>query len=389
MPQNFTWKAEHLGNNTASPTGTLNLLYSAGTAGAAETGFKFSSAGVITFASGQTFPGTGTGDGTITGITTTSPLSGSGTSGSVALSLNTSALETTLNGVYPQLGAANTFTAANTFSMPITFAGSQTFPGALTSVSASSPLTATTTSGAVTLGLNATTLETTLNGLYAQLAATKNTFTGAATFGGEVQATSATGIGVHATSSAANSNSLEGDETGTDGVGLYAHASGAAGSDTSFPLGVYGLAENGLGVLGVAIGNSSTYGAYGYSAGVWGDTSGNGTSNALGGIAGTADDNAAGYFINDSAGFATVTATNNNSGGITGLLVPVFSAIGAKGVCGINSSGDVACSGQMKTLAAVTGSEEKVEVYSVQSPENWFEDFGSAKLENGHRHRGH
>ena len=244
---------------------------------------------MITFASGQTFPGTGTGDGTITGITTTSPLSRSGTSGSVALSLNTSALETTLNGVYPQLGAANTFTAANTFSKPITFAGSQTFPGTITSVSASSPLTATTTSGAVTLGLNATTLETTLNGLYAQLAATQEHLPGAATFGGEVQATSATGIGVHATSSASNSNSLEGDETGTNGVGLYAHASGAAASDTSFPLGVYGLAENGLGVLGVAIGNSSTYGAYGYSAGVWGDTSGNGTSNALGGIAGTAD----------------------------------------------------------------------------------------------------
>jgi len=65
--------------------------------------------GNITFAPGQTFPG-GTGGGTITGITTSSPLTGSGTSGSVALGLNASALETTLNSVYPQLNAQNSFT---------------------------------------------------------------------------------------------------------------------------------------------------------------------------------------------------------------------------------------------------------------------------------------
>jgi hypothetical protein len=192
---------------------------------------------------------------------------------------------------------------------------------------------------------------------------------------------STTGNGVHATSSAANSNSLEADDSGSDGFALFAHASGGATTGV-FPIGAYGLADNGLGVLGVAISNSSTYGAYGYSAGVWGDTSGNGTSAALGGVAGTADDNAAGYFINNSSGFATVSATNNGTGP-TGTAVPVITAIGAKGVCGMNGSGDVACSGQMKTLAAVAGGEQKVEVYAVQSPENWFEDFGSAKLENG------
>jgi hypothetical protein len=71
--------------------------------------------GLVTFASGQTFPGGG-GSGTITGITTSSPLTGSGTSGTVALGLSTSALETTLNGVYAQLGAANRFQAAATFN---------------------------------------------------------------------------------------------------------------------------------------------------------------------------------------------------------------------------------------------------------------------------------
>jgi hypothetical protein len=71
----------------------------------------------ITFAAGQTFPGAGTG--TITGITTSSPLSGSGTSGSVALSLNTSALENTLNSTYPTLAANNSFGGSNTFAQGV------------------------------------------------------------------------------------------------------------------------------------------------------------------------------------------------------------------------------------------------------------------------------
>src|SRR6478672_11344031 len=59
VTQNFQLQAEPANNNTASPSGTLNLLYGAGTAAPAETGLKISSKGVITFAPGQTFPGGG------------------------------------------------------------------------------------------------------------------------------------------------------------------------------------------------------------------------------------------------------------------------------------------------------------------------------------------
>jgi hypothetical protein len=59
VAQNFQLQAEPANNNTASPSGTLNLLYAAGTAAPAETGLKISSKGVITFAPGQTFPGGG------------------------------------------------------------------------------------------------------------------------------------------------------------------------------------------------------------------------------------------------------------------------------------------------------------------------------------------
>lgn len=59
IPQKFQWQAEPTGNDTASASGAMSLLYASGSAAPAETGLKISSKGVITFASGQTFPGGG------------------------------------------------------------------------------------------------------------------------------------------------------------------------------------------------------------------------------------------------------------------------------------------------------------------------------------------
>jgi len=59
VAQNFQLQAEPANNDTSSPSGTLNLLYAAGTSAAAETGLKISNKGVITFAPGQTFPAGG------------------------------------------------------------------------------------------------------------------------------------------------------------------------------------------------------------------------------------------------------------------------------------------------------------------------------------------
>jgi len=79
----FRWQTEPAGNNTGSPSGTLNLLFAANGATPTETGLNIASNGQITFAKNQTFPGTGTG--TITGVTAGSGLSGGGTSGTVTL----------------------------------------------------------------------------------------------------------------------------------------------------------------------------------------------------------------------------------------------------------------------------------------------------------------
>jgi hypothetical protein len=101
--QKFQWQAEPLGNDTSATSGTLNLLFGQGSAKPAETGLNIASSGLITFASGQVFPGTGT----ITGVTAGADLIGGGTSGNVTLNLNTANV--------PQLNYANAFNALNTF----------------------------------------------------------------------------------------------------------------------------------------------------------------------------------------------------------------------------------------------------------------------------------
>ena len=99
VTQTFQWQAEPTGNNTASPSGTLNLLFGSGSSKAAETGLNIASNGKITFAPGQTFPGTG--NGTITGLTAGTDLTGGGTSGNVTLNLDTTKV--------PQLATNNNF----------------------------------------------------------------------------------------------------------------------------------------------------------------------------------------------------------------------------------------------------------------------------------------
>ncbi len=80
----FQWMGEVVGNDTASPSATLNLLSSTTTTSPAETGFHFNANGTINFAKGQTFPGVGT----ITGVTAGTGLTGGGNSGNVTLNVD-------------------------------------------------------------------------------------------------------------------------------------------------------------------------------------------------------------------------------------------------------------------------------------------------------------
>jgi len=90
ISQHFRWQAEAAGNDTGNPSGTLNLLYASGSGTPAETGLAVNSAGLLTFAAGQTFPGAGT----VTGVTAGLGLSGGGTGGNITLA-NTGVLAVT------------------------------------------------------------------------------------------------------------------------------------------------------------------------------------------------------------------------------------------------------------------------------------------------------
>jgi len=88
--QNFRWQAEPAGNNTANPSGTLNLLYGAGSSTPAETGLKIANNGQITFAPAQSFAGL---SGVVSSVGLSAPssdfiVSGSPVKGSGTLSLN-------------------------------------------------------------------------------------------------------------------------------------------------------------------------------------------------------------------------------------------------------------------------------------------------------------
>jgi hypothetical protein len=152
--QNFRWQAEPVGNNTATASGSLNLLFGQGTSVPAETGLNISNKGIFTFASGQMFPGTGT----ITGVTTGngSGLTGGGASGNLKLSLTS----TCSNGQVLQWNG----TAWVCFS-----AGA----GTITGVTAGTDLTGGGIRNNVTLNLDVTKTDA----RYPQLKAA-NTFTG-------------------------------------------------------------------------------------------------------------------------------------------------------------------------------------------------------------------
>jgi Chaperone of endosialidase len=124
----FEWQAEPKGNNSASPTATLNLLSSTTTSGAAETGFSFNANGTINFAPGQTFPGTGTGS--ITGVTAGTGLTGGGAAGNVTLSANQSvvAFQTDLTNAENTLNANIAKAQSAAVSTSETFANSTFLP---------------------------------------------------------------------------------------------------------------------------------------------------------------------------------------------------------------------------------------------------------------------
>ncbi len=145
VPQLFRWKAEPAANNTASPSGKLNLLYLSGAGTPAETGLSIASNGQITFASGQTFPGTGTvtsvgsGAGLTGGPVTTSGTLSIATAGVTNAMLANSSLSVLpgtdlVGGGSVQLGGSVTLNL-DTTKVPTLATSSNIFTGSITAAS--------------------------------------------------------------------------------------------------------------------------------------------------------------------------------------------------------------------------------------------------------------
>ena len=112
--QTFQLKTEPAGNSTANPGATFNLLFGHGATPPAETGFSIGQNGIVSFAAGQTFPGTGT----ITGVIAGKGLTAGGTTGNVTLNLDLTQV--------PLLASANTFTGNQTVNGNLSATGAIT-----------------------------------------------------------------------------------------------------------------------------------------------------------------------------------------------------------------------------------------------------------------------
>jgi hypothetical protein len=172
------------------------------------------------------------------------------------------------------------------------------------------------------------------------------------------------------------------------------------GGTNSYPASVLGSAQGttGVGVEGSSGSGIAVYGVGGASdfgiktnsniagrvIGLWGDTTGINDlvhTKPSYAILGTASNDIAGYFQNNSVNY-TLYAYNYMTGDGNGLY-KIFKAASPDGMCGFGGRGDLTCTGQVKALATTGGGAKTVETYSMQSPENWMEDFGSGHLRGG------
>ena len=197
-------------------------------------------------------------------------------------------------------------------------------------------------------------------------------------------ATTGAAAGVYGTSSSNGGYGVEGvNAAGTGGgTGIFGTASGPDG------FGVKGVNDQGtgvegeggfVGVAGLASGSSNTSRLFSGSPGVWGDTGGAAESEFVG-VVGTADDNSAGNFFNNSPQATLFLGNDSVANGSDLVLVAQGDKFG--GSCNIDVAGDLTCNGSV-TAAVPAGGSRQVALNTISSPEHWFEDAGSGQLSNG------
>ncbi|HXM63904.1 MAG TPA: hypothetical protein VN950_23790 [Terriglobales bacterium] len=385
------------------------------------TAFEVSHTGLVTFISGQTFPGTGTvtsvgsGAGLTGGPITTSGTLSIKTGGVTNAMLAHSSLTVTANspltgGGAVSLGGSTSLGLESCGTGQIlkwngsswACAADNNSGGTVTSITAGTGLSGGTITTSGTISVNASVVPelaaansfTNNNGISVNDSSPSLSLSNAGS-GDGIDISVATGnFGVLVSGSSFEPIRATGGEfplAAFDGSGeeaVYA----ANANDNSFNAGVYGTEEGdtqetlgvwgytasgaGFGVYGERVSASSSATLFAGTSGVWGDSSGgngvSGSSDQQYGVVGvTADTSGEGYaggiFINDStsAGLPTLYAYDPNTGAL----------------CTATTSGSFSCNGALGV--AVDVGPSKVGLSAIEGPESWFEDAGTARLSKG------
>ena len=343
VSQEFEWQVEPAGNNTSSPSGTLNLLFGSGGAAPAETGLKISNTGVITFAPGQTIPGSAISGGE--NLTGNLNVNGAGffdanNSGTVfeseQLGNGAAIAGVAANGLGVQGSGITGVIGTGLGSNGVGLSGT----GSKTGVSGAGGSTGT---GMVATGLNGVSATGTNLGVSAS----------GGVAGVLAEASGSTSAGVDAIGQQfgviATSAALSGK---TDGV--IASASSPTGTGVL----AYSVAESNTGkaIIGCC------------AIGVWGDT--NQSSGGAAGLVGTADDAQGMYLANNSTTHYTASINNlTNTHGVT-----VLSAAGPFGSCTTDTDGDLDCTRVVTATAGVRTNQIFAQVDGPVTIEQQFEN---------------
>jgi hypothetical protein len=225
------------------------------------------------------------------------------------------------------------------------------------------------------------------------------------TYGMIGQANSASGSGVYGWASASTgvANGVYGKSDSTSGRGVYGYVDSTTGSNT----GVFGESDStdGSGVNGYATATTgTTYGVRGSSA----STSGRGVYGGAGATTGT---NYGVYGVTSStSGIGVYGLASANSGtnyGVFGVTISpsgtavfgyantsvgtnygVYGQAGSSSGYGVYSNGNMYADGNFTatgTKSAIVDTKDFGwrTLYAMESPQNWFEDFGQATLVDG------
>jgi len=242
VTQSFGWQAEPIANNTASPNGSMNLLFASGSSTPAETGLRIGSNGQINFAAGQKFPGTGT----VTSVGLSAPSS----------DFTVSSSPVTGNGTL----ALNWTVPPNFFATPNAIVKRDSLGGADFSYLNTNTLSANSASS------YAISASTSANNGAAAIIGNATALTGGPAYGVQgFSNTSAGVIGINQTSGVG----VQGVAQGSNGVGIWGESTAAAGVGNIGPDGVHGVAHiaNSSGVSGF---NTDPAGTGVYGSSDWG-----------------------------------------------------------------------------------------------------------------------